>query len=125
MSAPWMKTRVQVSDQVLDFVRARAPEPRKALRAGIRGLAEDLGDIKRLEGKLTGYARLRVQHFRVVFSETVKEGGRVIECVFAEERSVVYEIFAKIYASKVTDGQPPTSPPLRVAPRRKARKGDH
>lgn len=33
-----MKTKVELSEQVLNFVRALAPEPRRSLRLGLRGL---------------------------------------------------------------------------------------
>jgi mRNA-degrading endonuclease RelE of RelBE toxin-antitoxin system len=55
-----MTTRVRVSEQVESFVKALAPEPRRALRQAIKGLSQGKGDIKRLEGKLSGYHRLRL-----------------------------------------------------------------
>jgi hypothetical protein len=55
-----MRAEVQWSRQVQDFVSTLAPDPKKKLRAGIRGLAEDRGDIKLLADELIGYQRLRV-----------------------------------------------------------------
>ena len=59
-----MTTRVRVEAQVEAFVKSLAPEPRRALRQAIKALAQDKGDVKRLEGKLSGYHRLRVGHYR-------------------------------------------------------------
>ena len=38
-----MKARVELEPQVADFVRSLAPEPRKRLREGLRGLEQDKG----------------------------------------------------------------------------------
>src|SRR5437879_2504250 len=62
----WMKIRVELDAQVAAFVRALAPEPRKRLREGLRGLEHEKGDLKQLEADLAGYARLRVGSYRVV-----------------------------------------------------------
>ena len=52
-----MKTEIRVAPQVEAFVKSLAPEPRRRLRLAIRGLATGRGDIKSLEGKLSGYCR--------------------------------------------------------------------
>ena len=74
-----MKTRVELDPQVAEFARSLAPEPRRRLRAALRGLEEEQGDLKPLEADLAGYARLRVAR-----------------CVFVERRAVVYELFSEI-----------------------------
>jgi mRNA-degrading endonuclease RelE of RelBE toxin-antitoxin system len=71
--------------QVVSVIRRLAPEPKARLRRALRGL----GDMKALEPPLDWYCRLRVGGYRVVFSYG-KRG--TIECVFAERRSVVYEL---------------------------------
>lgn len=47
------------------------------------------GDIVPLEGPLEGYCRLRVGAYRVIFSYGEND---TIQCVFAERRSIVYEL---------------------------------
>ena len=91
-----IRTRVKVESQVESFVKSLAPEPRRRLARAIKGLAEDRGDISRLEGKLEGYSRLRVAGHRVIFNERSERGERIVDCVFAEKRSVVYELFVRI-----------------------------
>ena len=91
-----MRTEVQWSGQVKDFVAALAPDQKKKLRSGIRGLASDQGDIKPLVDELTAYHRLRVGDFRVVYREAFERGIPVRKCLFAERRSVVYELFRQM-----------------------------
>lgn len=90
-----MKTKVELSDQVLNFVRSLAPEPRRSLRLGLRDLEEERGDIKQLEGDLAAWCRLRVKSYRVIFRYELEGNQRVARCVFAERRAVVYELFAE------------------------------
>lgn len=90
-----MKTKVELSDQVLNFVRSLAPEPRRSLRLGLRGLEREHGDIQQFEGELAGWCRLRVKGYRVVFRYEMEGSQRVARCVFAERRELVYELFAE------------------------------
>jgi mRNA-degrading endonuclease RelE of RelBE toxin-antitoxin system len=83
--------RVEVSTQVADFVRRLPPEPRRLLRRALRALERERGDIKPLEGSLDGYCRLRVGGYRVILSYA---GNGRVQCLFAERRSIVYEVFA-------------------------------
>ena len=94
-------TKVRVSGQVEGFVKSLAPEPRRALRAGTKSLAPGQGDIKHLEGDLAGWSRLRVQTYRVVFKETWQNGQRLVDCVYANRRSVVYDLFKEILRSQL------------------------
>lgn len=89
-----MKTEVQWSEQVAEFVASLAPDAKKRLRAGIRGLGDDQGDTKDLVDDLIGYKRLRVGQFRVIYREAFEKGHPVRKCLFAERRNVVYELFA-------------------------------
>lgn len=91
-----MKTEVQWSEQVQNFVASLAPDQKKKIRAGIRGLVADKGDIKPLVDDLSGYQRLRVGDFRVIYREAFEKGGAVRKCIFAERRNIIYEIFRKM-----------------------------
>ena len=55
-----MPIKVSVSDQVREYHRTLAPEPRRRVRAAIIGLADGRGDTKPLQGNLEGLSRLRV-----------------------------------------------------------------
>ena len=91
-------TQVNLAAQVVDFFGQLAPEPRKKLRLALRRLEQEKGDIKSLEGKLTGYQRLRSGSHRVVFARKVRNGRPEIDCVFAEHRALVYEVFTAALA---------------------------
>jgi mRNA-degrading endonuclease RelE of RelBE toxin-antitoxin system len=88
-----MRTKVEIAPQVREFVSSLAPVPRRALARAIKGLSQNSGDRKLLDGKLTGYHRLRVSGYRVIYKEQFVAGARVIFCLFAENRSVVYQLF--------------------------------
>ena len=90
--------RIRLSDQVAGFIRSLAPEPRRSMRLELKSLAKGQGDLKALEGPLASYWRLRVSSYRVIlFYRSPNE----IECVFAEHRSIVYEIFAEELRQKL------------------------
>lgn len=85
-----MTYRVRAKEQVLLFATTLAPEPRRALKRAIEGLASGRGDLRALTDKLSGWHRLRVGQNRVIFRYLP---GRVIEGAYAEERRLVYELF--------------------------------
>jgi mRNA-degrading endonuclease RelE of RelBE toxin-antitoxin system len=85
--------KIELADQVHEFVRSRPPESRRVLRDGLRRLAEEKGDIKPLLKELDGYFRLRVKSYRIIFRYVSRSGKRTIRCDFAEGRDVVYEAF--------------------------------
>jgi mRNA-degrading endonuclease RelE of RelBE toxin-antitoxin system len=97
-----MRTKVEVAPQVKEFVRSLAPVPRRNLTLAIKSLAQDDGDLKVLEGKLAGYHRLRVSNHRVIYREQFIYGARVIFCIFAEHRSVVYKIFQQMLLEELS-----------------------
>ena len=86
--------------QVIDYVRRLAPEPRRAIKLALKGLIQERGDIRSLEGTLVGYYRLRVGRHRIIFNYA-KDGA--IEAVFIEERSLVYEIFEAEFIKKLRE----------------------
>ena len=90
-----MKTRVELDDQPFQFIRTLAPEPRKRLRRALHELERGRGDVKALHGAFAGYWRLRSATYRVVFRYAIDGGQRVAKCIFAESRSVVYDLFAQ------------------------------
>jgi mRNA-degrading endonuclease RelE of RelBE toxin-antitoxin system len=101
-----MKTRVELSEQVVRFVGRQAPEPRRSLRAGLRGLEREQGDVKALEGPLRDYFRLRVRGYRIIFAyETAAKRQRLIRCIFAERRNAVYEFFEEMLRKQLLAGE--------------------
>jgi mRNA-degrading endonuclease RelE of RelBE toxin-antitoxin system len=87
-----MSRTVVISEQVSDFLRRLAPEPRRRARRALADLAADRGDILPLEEEFDGYSRLRVGKYRVILEYTPE--GEVL-CVFMETRASVYQLFAE------------------------------
>jgi mRNA-degrading endonuclease RelE of RelBE toxin-antitoxin system len=94
-----MTTRVIITARVRDFLLSLAPEPRRKLWRAIKELADDKGDVKLLEGKLSGLWRLRVGKVRVIYETKAVGGTREIFCFYANYRSVVYVILEQLVAS--------------------------
>jgi len=86
-----MKT--SASDQVADWLRSLPPEPKRRVRAALKGLEHWQGDIKALRGELDGFYRLRVGGYRIVYRLTT---GEVIRLDYADTRDVVYEAFRRL-----------------------------
>jgi mRNA-degrading endonuclease RelE of RelBE toxin-antitoxin system len=83
------------------FVKSLAPDPRKALRGAIKGLADGAGDTKPLEASLEAWQRLRVQNYRVIYKEVFESGTRTVDCVYANRRSVVYDLFKELLRNQL------------------------
>lgn len=86
-----MSYTVQVREQVRAFQATLGLEHRRELKRAILQLAEERGDIRGLTEDLSSYYRLRVGRFRVIFRYLP---GRVVDCVYVNERKLVYELFA-------------------------------
>ncbi len=85
--------KINTSEQVAGFIARLAPTPRLRVRKAITNLARDVGDIRALENDLSGFYRLKVGQYRVVFCYAAPS---TIDCIFAEERKLVYEIFSAL-----------------------------
>ena len=86
-----MSYQVQIGPQVRAFQATLGIQYRRDVKHAIRELARDHGDIRVLREELSGWHRLKVGHYRLIFRYTE---GRVIQCVYLNERKLVYEIFA-------------------------------
>jgi mRNA interferase RelE/StbE len=91
-----------VGDDLLAFIVRQAPEPRRALREGLRRLAREEGDIKALQGDLEGYHRLRVGNYRVIFCYESRP-QRAIHCLLIERRALVYQVFADMVKDRLAE----------------------
>jgi mRNA interferase RelE/StbE len=85
-----LSLNVIVKEPVYEFARRLAPEPRHAVKQALKALRTEDGDIRALERTLTGYYRLRIGKFRLIFRYV---DSATIEAVFLEERDIVYEVF--------------------------------
>lgn len=92
-----------LSRQVAEFLASLPPDPRKRLRHALHLLEEEDGDLKALEGPLAGYLRLRSGSYRVILRRRLEAGQVVFDCLFAERRSLVYEVFSHILAHRKSE----------------------
>jgi mRNA-degrading endonuclease RelE of RelBE toxin-antitoxin system len=88
-----------VSEQVCGFLQSLAPEPRRKVWRAIKGLAQEKGDRKQLEGRLAPYWRLRVDRIRIVYEQRSVKGERILFCFFAQYRATVYAVLEQLLAS--------------------------
>jgi mRNA-degrading endonuclease RelE of RelBE toxin-antitoxin system len=82
--------RISASEQVQRWLVSLPPDPKRRVRAALRGLQKGHGDIKALRGDLEGFCRLRVGGLRIVYSQ---HPGKVIRLGYADSRDLVYETF--------------------------------
>jgi mRNA interferase RelE/StbE len=85
--------KISASEQVADWLRHLAPEPKHRVRAALRSLEHWRGDIGPLHGELEGFYRLRIGGYRIVFRVTSR---RAIRLEYADTRDVVYEVFRQL-----------------------------
>lgn len=88
--------KVNIAQQVSEYIKRLAPDSRKRMRRAIRELEHENGDIKALEEDLHGYYRVKVRSYRIIFAYrgTKRAGLPEIDCLFCEHRPTVYEAFA-------------------------------
>ena len=93
-----MSRKVNIAEQVARYARCLAPEPRRAVKRALVELREERGDIRVLEANLSGFYRLRVGRFRLIFAY-LPDG--TINVLFMEDRPLVYELFEAIFIKRL------------------------
>jgi mRNA interferase RelE/StbE len=82
---------LQIGPQVRALQTTLGLRHRRAVKEAIRALAGDKGDLRSLCDELSGWNRLKVGPYRLIFRYVE---GKKIQCVYLNERKLVYEIFA-------------------------------
>ena len=93
-----MKIEVIVESQPLTFVRRQSPDTRKKLRAAIHAIERGDSFPNPLEDELEGFYKVRVENYRLILQHESGDTAPLFKVVFAERRSVVYEMFRQIIA---------------------------
>jgi mRNA-degrading endonuclease RelE of RelBE toxin-antitoxin system len=93
-----MKIEVLVEAQPLAFIRHQPPDARKKLRAAIHAVERGDSFPDPLDDELEGFYKLRVENYRLILKHESGDKAPLFKVVFAERRSVVYEIFRQIIA---------------------------
>jgi mRNA-degrading endonuclease RelE of RelBE toxin-antitoxin system len=91
-----MKIKVLVEAQPLAFIRRQSPDARKKLRAAIHAIEHGDSFPNPLEDELEGFYKLRVENSRLILNHESGYKAPLFKVVFAERRSVVYELFRQI-----------------------------
>ena len=98
-----VNVRIRLGARVTDFIGTLAPEPKRRLRAALEGIRQGRSDTKLLEGKLSGFYRLRSGRIRVIYQERTVRGQRQICCFYADYRSTVYDVFEQLLTSEMLE----------------------
>ena len=91
-----MKIEVIIEEQPLAFIRRQLPDARKSLRAAIHDIERGAAFPEPLEDELEGFYKLRVEDCRLILKHESGSKAPLFKVVFAERRSVVYEMFRQI-----------------------------
>jgi len=91
-----MKIEVIVEAQPLAFIRRQSPDARKSLRAAIHAIERGDSFPDLLDDELEGFYKLRVENCRLILKHESGDKTPLFKIVFAERRSVVYEMFRQI-----------------------------
>jgi mRNA-degrading endonuclease RelE of RelBE toxin-antitoxin system len=92
------KIEVIIEEQPLAIIRRQSPDARKRLRAAIHAIERGDSFPDPLDDELEGFYKLRVENCRLILQH--ESGGKapLFKVVFAERRSVIYEMFRQIIA---------------------------
>jgi mRNA-degrading endonuclease RelE of RelBE toxin-antitoxin system len=85
--------KISASEQVAEWLSRLAPEPKRRVRAALKGFETWRGDIAPLHGELEGFYRLRIGGYRIVFRVMRRQSIRLEH---ADTQDVVYEVFRQL-----------------------------
>ena len=93
-----MKIEVIVEAQPLAFIHRQSPDARKSLRAAIHDIERGDSFPDQLDDELEVFYKLRVENCRLILKHESGDKAPLFKVVFAERRSVIYEMFRQIIA---------------------------
>lgn len=91
-----MKIKVTLDDQPLEFIRRQSPDNRRTLREALHAVEKGEVFPEPLEDQLEGFYKFKVSDFRLILQALPSDTGPRLRVVFAERRSVVYELFKQL-----------------------------
>ena len=91
-----MKIEVIIEEQPLAFIRRQSPDARKRIRMAIHDIERGAAFPEPLEDELEGFYKVRVENCRLILKHESGGAAPLFKVVFAERRSVVYELFRQI-----------------------------
>lgn len=90
-----MKTKVTLDQQPADFLRSLPPASKRLVRDALHDI-EGGASPEPLMDELDGFYKIKVAGFRLIAQSLPGESGPRYHVVFAERRSVVYDLFKQI-----------------------------
>jgi len=93
-----MKIEVIVEAQPLAFIHRQSPDARKSLRAAIHDIERGDSFPDPLDDELEVFYKLRVENCRLILKHESGDKAPLFKVVFAERRSVIYEMFRQFIA---------------------------
>jgi mRNA-degrading endonuclease RelE of RelBE toxin-antitoxin system len=90
--------RVTIEPQPREFIRRQPPATRQQLREVLHAIERGKIFPEPLDEELEGFYKLRVENCRLILKHESGEKAPLFKVVFAERRSVVYELFRQIIA---------------------------
>jgi mRNA-degrading endonuclease RelE of RelBE toxin-antitoxin system len=91
-----MKIRVTLDDQPLKFIRQQTPDSRRALREALHAVETGKSFPEPLEDQLEGFYKLKIASYRMILQAVPGISGPGFRVVFAQRRSMVYELFNQL-----------------------------
>lgn len=88
---------ISASEQVKHWLAGLSPQAKRRVRSALRDLPRGKGGIRALEKELSGWCRLRVSGFRIIYKSMP---GKIILLECASTRDVVYENFLEVLARR-------------------------
>lgn len=92
--------KVQVSEEVRSFLRTLAPEARRSILAELDKVEAGKARLVALESPLDGFCKVKAGRFRIVCAVRLNN----LFALFAERRSVVYELATPELLSRILRG---------------------
>jgi mRNA-degrading endonuclease RelE of RelBE toxin-antitoxin system len=90
--------RVTIEPQPREFIRRQPPATRQQLREVLHAIERGKIFPEPLDEELEGFYKLRVENCRLILKHESGDKAPLFKVVFAERRSVVYEMFRQIIA---------------------------
>jgi len=89
--------KVTLSDEVKDFLRGLAPEPRRLVLRALDGVESGRVKLQPLESQLEKFYKIKAGRFRVLCAVE----ANTVFALFADWRSTVYEVASAALLEKI------------------------
>ena len=90
--------KVTVEPQPREFIRRQPPAARQQLRETIHSIERGKIFPEPLDEELEGFYKVRVENCSLILKHESGDKAPLFKVVFAERRSIIYEMFRQIIA---------------------------